>query len=283
MRPLYPLKRVLVFTKERIGFGFRSAERNYNMFPYLDHDGHLPMYGILMVLGIGVSGLVLLLLKMHPEISKWDRVYGAGLTLVSALIGAKVFSILTSIDIIIKYNLSFTDIIKNGFVFYGGLIGGVACLTVYCVAYKISLLKFLDLAAVALPVGHAVGRIGCFCAGCCFGKPFDSIFSVIYTAPADPNTPTSVPLLPTQLFEAGYCLIIFAVLFIMSQKKHADGLFCVTYIFAYSVCRFINEFFRYDAARGFLWIFSTSQFISLLLILTTAGIIALRRKRRRQS
>ena len=248
------------------------------MFPYLDHDGHLPMYGIMMIIGIIAAFFVLMFMPLHSEIGRWDRIYGASIMLVSGILGAKLFSILTSINIIIEYQLSFIDIIKNGFVFYGGLIGGVVGLLIYCLAYKIPILNFFDLAAVALPLGHAFGRIGCFFAGCCYGQPTDSIFGVTYTSPADPNTPVGIPLLPTQLFETGYLLLIFAALLFLSRKKLSSGILCAVYIFAYSTCRFVNEFFRCDAARGFLWVFSTSQIISILLVLITTAIIIVKIK-----
>ena len=253
------------------------------MFPYLDEGGHLPMYGIMMIIGIAAAFLVLMLMPVHSEISRWDRVYGASIMLVGGIIGAKLLSVLTGIDIIIEYELSLVDVIKNGFVFYGGLIGGVAGLLIYCLAYKIPLLKFFDLAAIALPLGHAFGRVGCFCAGCCFGRPTDNFLGVVYTSPADPNTPVGVPLLPTQLFEAGYLLLIFTALLFLSRKKLPEGTLCAVYVFAYGICRFINEFFRYDAARGFLWIFSTSQIISILLILTAATVIIIKVKRKQRA
>lgn len=244
------------------------------MFPYLDSGKKIPMYGVFFMIGIVTALLAIFFLDKQKRIKRMDLAFGASLAIVGGLIGAKLLAVLPNIQYIIDNKIPFVDIIKNGFVFYGGIIGGAIGIIIYCKAYHIDTISFLDTAAIGLPLGSLFGRIGCFCSGCCFGRPTDSILGVIYSHPIDPNTPIGISLLPTQLFESAYCLIIFIVILILNRKK-MRGANISFYIIAYSVCRFINEFFRGDFARGFLWGMSTSQFISVLLVLINITVIVI--------
>lgn len=227
------------------------------------------MYGVCFIIGIVASLLLLLfyIRKRSDKVSKDDTLYAACFALVAGILGAKLLSILTSINYIKQYQIGIIDIIRNGFVFYGGLLGGFLGYFIYGKVYKIPVLDLTDQGAQVLPLGHAFGRLGCFCAGCCYGKPTESFLGVIYTHPSDPLTPIGVKLLPTQLFEAGYCFLIFIALFILNKKKKlSSGVNTTMYVVSYAICRFINEFFRFDGERGFLLNLSTSQWISILLV-----------------
>lgn len=240
------------------------------MYPYLFGNKNLPMYGVCFIIGIVASLLLLLfyIRRRSNKVSKDDTLYAACFALVGGIIGAKLLSIFTSIDYIKEYHIGIIDIIRNGFVFYGGLIGGFFGYFIYGKVYKIPVLDLVDQGAQVLPLGHAFGRIGCFCSGCCYGRPTNSFLGVVYSHPSDPLTPIGVKLLPTQLFEAAYCLIIFLVLFVINRRrKLKSGVNTTIYVCSYAVCRFINEFFRYDNERGFLLNLSTSQWISILLFM----------------
>lgn len=241
------------------------------MYPYLFGNEHIPMYGVCFVLGIVASTLLLLfyIRKRSPEVNKDDSLYAACFALVGGILGAKLLSVLTNINVIIEYKIGIVDVIKNGFVFYGGLIGGFIGYFIYGKVYKIPVMALTDQGSQALPLGHAIGRLGCFCAGCCYGKETTSAIGVIYEHPSDPLTPVGVKLIPTQLIETCYCLLIFFVLLILNRKfKLKRGVSTSIYILAYGTCRFINEFFRNDAERGELFNLSTSQWISILLMLS---------------
>ena len=221
-----------------------------------------------MVIAIAVCMISAFFLDVHTGIKREDKIYGASFALIGGIFGAKLLSVLLSVKTIIEYNLSFENVIKNGFVFYGGLIGGAIGIIIYCVSFKISILRFFDTAAVILPLGSAIGRIGCLAAGCCYGRPTDSFLGVTYREPIDPTTPIGIPLLLSQLFETAYCSVLFIVLLILSRKKRRKGLLTCIYAGGYAAARFINEFFRYDAGRDFFLGLSTSQIISVLIILT---------------
>lgn len=247
------------------------------MYPYLFGNEHLPMYGIMFMIGIVAALLYsFLVASKNSKAKKEDLLYGACFALVGGILGAKLLSILTSIDIIIEYHIPFIDVIKNGFVFYGGLLGGALGYFIYAKVYKISYFDLTDNAVQSLPLGHCFGRIGCFCAGCCFGKETNSILGVVFTHPADPHCPVGVKVLPTQLFESAFCLLLFFTILIVSRKfkNLKSGILTLIYLLSYGTFRFILEFFRGDEARRSFLFFSTSQWISLLLILFALGVIA---------
>jgi prolipoprotein diacylglyceryltransferase len=137
---------------------------------------------------------------------------------------------------------------------------------------------------IGLPVGHIFGRLGCFAAGCCYGKPYDGIFAVIYPKESL-SAPAGIPLHPVQIYEAVYNVFVFIVLLILKRRsKEGKGLVLWTYLLLYGIGRFYMETLRYDAERGFLWIFSTSQWISIFSIITgiTGMIFILSKKRARE-
>lgn len=239
------------------------------MYPYLFNVEKLPMYGIMFVIGIAVSLVYSrFVASKTSKVNKDDLLYGACFALVGGILGAKLLSILTSIDIIIEYKIPFIDVIKNGFVFYGGFLGGALGYFIYAKIYKIPFFGLTDNAVQSLPLGHAFGRIGCFCAGCCYGRETDSFLGVIYKNPADPHCPVGVKLLPTQLFESAFCVLLFFALMIIHRKfkNLKQGTLTVIYVLSYGTFRFLIEFLRGDEARRSFLALSTSQWISLLLI-----------------
>lgn len=247
------------------------------MFPYIDSSHKIPTYGLLFLVGIACSLIISSLNSKRSGIKKDDLIYVASFALIGGLLGAKILFIFTSLDLVSKNNIPLVYLIRSGFVFYGGLLGGALGYFIYGKIYKISVVKLFDNAVTSLPLGQVFGRIGCFSAGCCYGRPTNSFLGVIYTSPLDPNTPTGIPLLPTQLFEAGYCFIIFIVILIANTNSVKTGTKTLIYIFSYSFCRFINEFFRYDSIRGHFLNLSTSQLISICLFLFSLTYIVYKR------
>ena len=243
------------------------------MSPYFTIFGRqIPYYGLLFMLGFFAGAVTALPRGKKYGIKKLDVVLAACFAAVGGLAGAKLLSVLTSIEYIIEYNLSFIDVMQNGFVFYGGLIGGVLGLFAYIKIYKINFFAMFDIFAVSVPLGHAIGRVGCFLSGCCFGIPYDGPLSYTYETSIDPNTPIGVPLLPVQLIESFCLLVLYAVLEVLFAKTSRRGISLVVYMAAYSVIRFTLEFFRGDIIRGFLFGLSTSQWISLAIMLCAAAL-----------
>jgi phosphatidylglycerol:prolipoprotein diacylglycerol transferase len=202
--------------------------------------------------------------------------------IVGAIIGAKLLLILRSIG---DYSWSVADlrsIVTSAGDFYGGFIGGVTASAIYFWRHgKLRFWLVADLAAPAIALGQAIGRIGCLMAGDDYGRPTTVPWAVTFTDPdaaAIGGAPLGVPLHPVQLYESIVCLALFFFLVARSRRKHAEGDIILTYTVLYAVARFILEFFRGDADRGFVFggLLSTSQFIGICLVALAAAIWAFR-------
>lgn len=164
-----------------------------------------------------------------------------------------------------------SGLIETGFVFYGGLFGG---LLGYLVGIKIArcgFFDFINIFAFIIPYVHAWGRIGCFCAGCCYGIPYEGVFAVHYTHPVS-DVPCGHGIFPVQLTES---LLLFAFAFTILPfiLKNKPAPFFLIYLLYYSVIRFALEYLRNDAGRGFIGIFSVSQWISIFIFIISLIIL----------
>lgn len=228
-------------------------------------------YGLLILLG-AIAGIIVALLRAKRYHQQRDDVLFCALFAgIGVAVGAKLLYLITILpDLIQNWNTLMSDtayltsIITGGFVFYGGLIGAIIMLFVYAKRYKIDTFSMLDVFAPAIPLIHAVGRLGCFSAGCCYGKPADPPWGMLF--PHSVAGPQDIPLLPVQLYESGLNLLLFFVLLLLSFKVSKRGALIGIYLASYAVIRFVLEFFRYDYVRGFVLGISTSQWISILLL-----------------
>lgn len=235
------------------------------MLPYIQIFGKtIPLYGLSWIVGIALAAVVAVLLCRRTTLKQYDLVYSAVIAVIGGLIGSKLLFLVVSLPQILRENISFEAVIRGGFVFYGGLIGGMVGLWVYLHAYRLPKLPFADIYAVVLPLGHACGRVGCYFGGCCYGLPYDGPGCVVYTHSLG-GTPLHTPLFPIQLVEAVCLLALFVALLVLYLRHAAVGVPTLTYIICYAVLRFVLECFRGDAARGVKWL-STSQWISLGLL-----------------
>lgn len=244
----------------------------------------IPMYGVMIVLGMFFAS-VFMVYDCKRRALLWEDAVIIGATGFGfGMIGAKLLYIFVSFT---PYELF--DIVKNGkselimsggFVFYGGLIAGIlGALTGACIA-KVKLCRYENILIKAVPFVHAFGRIGCLCAGCCYGKPTDGAFYVVFENPVS-DAPRGVHLMPIQLYEAGFDMLLFAFLIFFEHKYPKTRILLPIYLIAYSAERFIAEFFRYDAIRGSFGIFSTSQWISIGLFIFGTALATHRLKRKR--
>lgn len=161
---------------------------------------------------------------------------------------------------------------SSGFVVYGGIITGLLTIYLYCKIKKISVMSYADLIAPSIAINQGFGRIGCFLAGCCYGKETDSCIGV--TFPEGCLAPAGVKLIPTQLISAIGMLLIGIALIIIARKAQYKGIITGLYLLLYSVGRFIIEFFRNDY-RGAVGFLSTSQFISLFIFVLAIVILVI--------
>ena len=188
--------------------------------------------------------------------------------LISGTLGSKLLYFTTIWRDIVKDPAIILDF-QNGFVVYGGIIGGILGGYFYCRYKKWNFLEYFDLVIPQIALAQGIGRIGCFLAGCCYGKETKSGLGIIFHNSA--YAPNGVKLVPTQLFSAAFDIGLFAALLLLDKKKKGHGQVAGAYLVLYSVGRFIIEFFRGDLERGAVGALSTSQFISIFLC--AAGIV----------
>jgi phosphatidylglycerol:prolipoprotein diacylglycerol transferase len=164
---------------------------------------------------------------------------------VAAIVGSRLFYVLTNLDLFVSAPLDVFKIWNGGLVFYGGFIGAAVVVIIYLRIHRLPLGKMADIAAVALPLGHALGRIGCFFAGCCYGKTCSQPWGVVFRHP-DSLAPLYVQIHPTQLYSSASNFLIFLLLYSCRRYKQFNGQLFWIYIVIYGVNRSIIETFRGD-------------------------------------
>ena len=249
------------------------------MHPYIFSFGnfHLPAYGLMVAAGYLAALLYINAKAKTFALDKEKLLDLVFWTIISGLAGAKFLYAATYWD---SFGRNFLEravylfkTFQYGFVFYGGLISGAAAFFIKARKSGQDFLKTADLCAPALALGHAFGRLGCFFAGCCHGRPTDSIFGVVFSDPRCEVNPALLGLKihPTQLYEAAGNLLIFLLLNYMlskEQKSARNGAVIVTYAALYCALRFSVEFFRGDDRGGFMLGLSPAQIISLFVFIS---------------
>lgn len=195
------------------------------------------------------------------------------IAIIAGFIGAKL------LYVIVHNKEFFADPIgtigSEGFVAYGGIIVGALGVWWYCRHKKLDFLAYFDLLMPEVAIAQGFGRIGCFLAGCCYGRPWDGPLAVVF--PPNCGAPAGIPLFPAQLFSAGGDILIGIVLLALHKKLRHRGTVGAMYLLLYGVGRFIIEFFRSDP-RGNVAFLSTSQFISVFIVIIAVVMLAKWRK-----
>lgn len=230
--------------------------------------GPVTIHGYGLMIGIGV--MVALLMgdfRAKKKGLNGDLIYGLTVaTVILGFLAARILFILTEWSDFVKNPMAF--ITGSGFVVYGGIIGGILTIFGYCKWKKMDFLAYLDLMIPSVAIAQGFGRIGCFLAGCCYGKETDSILGVTFTN--SHYAPNHVKLLPSQLFMSAGDFVLGAVLLWYASKNPTRGKTSMLYLMLYSIGRFLVEFTRNDN-RGTIGAFSTSQFIGIFVFI--AGTI----------
>jgi phosphatidylglycerol:prolipoprotein diacylglycerol transferase len=242
------------------------------MYPEIFHVHFLATYGVLVAAGfltaLWLAGRLAKQQGLNTEAVTNLGIYCA----LAALAGAKLMMFV--VDFRYYYDhpgeiFSFSTL-RAGGVFYGGLIAALAVAFWYMRKSGLPALKTADVFAPAIALGHGIGRIGCFMAGCCWGIECDRPWAVTFTNPVANElvgVPLNRPLHPTQLYEAFSEFVIFALLYRLIQRRHAEGTILAAYLVLYGTVRFVVEFYRVHE-QGNLWggPLDTSQWISLVLV-----------------
>ena len=264
--------------------------------------GKFTVHGYGLMIGLGFIAAVLAgsYLAKKKGLSDDHFTSMAVWVLVVGFMGGKLLHIIVEFKAFLANPMAVLG--SEGFVVYGGIITGILSIVVYCRVKKLNCLDYLDLFGAAVPINQSLGRIGCFLAGCCYGRETDSAIGVVF--PEGCIAPAGVKLLPTQLFMAAGDFIIFIALSVYLLRTKAvtkpavdvavgedsaasgagedskdkknkkpvkliepvrvtnPGCTTALYLVLYSIGRFIIEFFRNDV-RGSVGALSTSQFIAI--------------------
>lgn len=182
---------------------------------------------------------------------------------VGGILGAKL------LYLIVEWELTRTDFLHvlthGGFVFYGGLLGAFLAACIWCGRKSVPYPIMMDFFLPSVSLFHALGRVGCLLAGCCYGRPAEGFPGIVY--PEGGIAPAGIPLIPVPLMESAFLLLLTVFLLILYRRSKTPGTVSATYMLLYGIWRFCIEFFRGDP-RGSILGFSTSQFISIFLILS---------------
>lgn len=240
--------------------------------------GPVTIHGYGLMIAIGV--LVALLVSDKRATKRGlngEIIYGLVVwTVVLGFASAKVLFIFTDFKAFLANPISFLRL--SGFVVYGGILGGIATICGYCKIKKVSVIDYLDTVVIGVALAQGFGRIGCLLAGCCYGRPTDSIIGITFTH--SDFAPNNIKLLPTQIIMSLGDFLIAAALYVAAGKlekkimsdneletlpKSTGGRLVLIYLGLYSFGRFLVEFLRNDY-RGNVGILSTSQFIGILML-----------------
>lgn len=260
------------------------------MFPYFYLFGKLiSVYALLSVIGILTAGTFAYL---YAQKSGLDTIEMTILLLVSVFAGwagshltyalvnyQDLWTFLTNLNRIRSFSQFFQyfQYVFGGAVFYGGLIFGIPAGFLYARRKGLDRGAYSDVAAAAIPLFHAFGRIGCFLGGCCYGVECRLGFTYTQAIVEEAN---GVRRFPIQLLESFFNFALFFMLWYFLRKKKYEGKLLALYLCAYALIRFTLEFWRGDEFRGFILGMSTSQFISILAFV--AGLVMLLSKKEKK-
>lgn len=263
------------------------------MFPYFQIFGKtIGTYGICAVVGLLCCGWLACILAKRFAVAYEDVILLMLVIGGSLLVGGHLLYGITNVKILVqlftnasaltvKQFIMGVGVCFGGMVFYGGFLGACVGLRIYTgVSKSVERGIAFDLFAVCIPLFHVFGRIGCFFSGCCYG--IESSFGFVVRGNTLIPEINDVRRLPVALIEAGCNLVIFLILLRMFQKGKEKDKMIFYYMLMYPAVRFVLEFFRGDALRGFLFGLSTSQWISIALFATAVWMLFLRKSKGRK-
>lgn len=222
--------------------------------------GPITIWGYGFMIGLGILLCLILGIQRAKKRNMSENavldiaIYGVFI----GFLGAKLLYVLVEFERFMENPRSVLG--SEGFVVYGGITAGVITAIVYCKIKKLRFLEYFDLLIPSVALAQGFGRIGCFLAGCCYGRKTDCFLGVIF--PENSLAPTGIKLLPTQLFSAAGDFFIMGILLWYSKRAKRPGDVGIMYMILYSIGRFLLEILRSDE-RGALGALSTSQWISI--------------------
>ncbi len=187
---------------------------------------------------------------------------------VFGFLGAKIMYCIVEWDEFIANPRTFLS--SSGFVVYGGITGGILACWIYCTIKKVRYLDYIELVMPSVALAQGFGRLGCFCAGCCYGRETDSWIGMAFSH--SNYAPNGVKLIPTQLISAGADFLNMALLLFIAKRTQKKGTVTACYVIFYSIGRFFIEMLRNDD-RGAVGKLSTSQFYGIFSLVIGVGLL----------
>lgn len=221
-------------------------------------------YGLFIAFGILVGMSLCMWYAPRHNMSR-DVLVDLLLCMVAGgLVGAKLLGVIVNLKHVLNGSLTLLQALSVTVV-YGGILGALSACAVYCKVKKIDFWRYSDLCLSCVAVTQGIGRLGCLMAGCCYGIEYSGFGAITFTN--SPFAPNNVSLFPTQIVSSLFMLTFgIASIIYCNKKQHKPGSVGTNYILVYGLARSFIENFRGDAARGFIFGMSTSQFISIFFI-----------------
>ncbi|MFO8061582.1 MAG: prolipoprotein diacylglyceryl transferase [bacterium] len=254
-------------------------------------------YGFMMAVAF-ISALLVSLYFANRENMERARVIDfATWVIIGAVIGARLWFAIENFQYFRNDIIGIVRIWEGGMVFYGGFLGGVLAGYMYLKTNKYSIPLMADIIAPGFALGIALGRIGCFLNGCCYGSVSETCgvsfprkdfppayYEQLKDGIIEPGATHSLPVIPTQIIAAGAALIIFSILFFIYRKKLFDGFVFYLFLILYGLDRFILDFYRYYSPNAMRTIgLSISQITSLFIVLLGIFLFVFSYRRKRES
>ena len=230
-------------------------------------------YGLLIAVGVILAVIMAMKRAGKKDLDSEIVLNMAIICVVFGFLGAKILFVLENFKAFLEDPLSVIG--SSGFVVYGGIIIAVIAIILYCRIKGYSFFRYFDLLMPSVALGQAFGRLGCFCAGCCYGKETDLAWGIVF--PEGSFAPAGVPLIPTQLISSAGDFAIMIILLLFSKKAKKVGDVGALYLLLYGIGRFLVEFLRQNEQGGF-GIFTTAQWISLVFIAASVVLFIRNRK-----
>ena len=265
-----------------------------DLFGILSEPWSLHTYGLLIATGF-LLAMVLAKRQAEREGEDPERIVDlAFYLLLAGLVGARIVFILTKLDEYIHNPLEIVMFWRGGLVWYGGFIAAALYVWYYAKQNRLPYFKYVDIMIPYMALAHAFGRLGCLAAGCCFGKPTDLPWGIVFPNGSMAHQAQqssglvgiadhALAIHPTQLYEAGAEMSMFWLLLLVRRNKRFNGQLFLMWLAAYPILRSTIEMFRGDKERGVYYIMSTSQYISIFVALAAVALSVYFRRARIQA
>jgi len=240
------------------------------MHPIICKLGPLSIYsyGLMLVAAFLISSTLASLQAKRENIHP-DVIFNlCFIVFIWGIIGARLLYVIENAGYYLNNPLEIIMLQRGGLSWFGGLILGIFCAALYLKKRNLAAYKILDCIVPFVALGQAIGRVGCFLNGCCFGKI--SKFGIYF------KKYNSI-LIPTQIYSALILILIFIILRFLQDKPHKEGKIFFTYLVLYSTKRFFIEFWRADNEIIFLGL-TLFQVISIVVFCLSFLKLLLMRK-----